>query len=167
VSKRSITKIDLVGVRRQSLFRSPSSRHAIPKFPPVGKQLNIPIRTSVSAVEQGFLSPPMSPQLSSHRQKNKKIRGPLGAITPDLYFTGSACSSTDNPDKSIGNSTIFSQSSTGGERFNDDMLHVDDKLAKLHVRMQYDDHRNDLIVNIIEGNTRTNTCEKEIDIDVF
>ena len=151
-TKRQVIKIDAIQIvnagRRQSLLRSPSSRHAIPKFPAVGKQSNTNLRASISAIEQGLLSPPVSPQSSSHRHKNKTLRGALGAILPDLYFTGTACSPTHSSNS--GAMATGSPNETG-ERTNEELAAVEDNLHKLHVRIQYDDHRNDLIVNVIEG----------------
>jgi hypothetical protein len=132
--------------RRQSLLRSPSSRYAIPKFPIVGKQAGNIARASMSPPEQGLLSPPSTPQASSCLIKNKTLRGALGAIMPDLYFVSTTCTGT-NP----GNSTSGNIGSGFGERTNDELSTVEENLHRLHIRIQYDDHRNDLIVNIIEG----------------
>lgn len=146
-SRRSITKVDSNPTRRQSLLRSPSSRYTIPKFPIVGsKHSNNLARVSITQSEQGFLSPPMSPQGSSHHHKTKILRGALGAITPDLYFTGST-SRTNNDIN--GTSGIIADNTM--ERTNDELTTVDEMLHKLHIRIMYDEHRNDLVVNIIEG----------------
>jgi hypothetical protein len=144
-SKRSISKTDSNqnANRRQSLLRSPSSRYAIPKFPIVGKQS---ARSSMPPLEQGLLSPPISPQTASHQKKNKTLRGALGAIMPDLYFTGNASASNDDSD---GNSGMMAGSTS--ERISDELTTVEENLHRLHIRFVYDEHRNDLVVNIIEG----------------
>lgn len=135
--------------RRQSLLRSPSSKYSIPKFPIVGKSTNIVTRPSVSPPEQGLLSPPISPQASSSLIKNKTLRGALGAIMPDLYFVSTTCTPNNTANSTTGNlATTFNDRST------EELPTVDENLHRLHVRIQYDDHRNDLIVNIIEGNRR-------------
>ncbi|CAF3330093.1 unnamed protein product [Rotaria socialis] len=152
-SKRLATKIDsnqnLNSGRRQSLLRSPSSRYAIPKFPVVGKQSGNILRASMQPLEQGFLSPPISPQFSSHLSKKKTLRGALGAIMPDLYFTGTACAANSDIN---GNSGTIADSSGGvNERINDELSIEEEKSCKLHVRTLYDEHRNDLVVNVIEA----------------
>ena len=169
--KRQLSKIDanqiLNAGRRQSLLRSPSSRHAIPKFPAVGKQSNSAIRGSVSGIEQGLLSPPVSPQSSSHRHKHKTLRGALGAIMPDLYFAGAACSPAPSSNDGARRSSTMNNSTDAGERVNDEMSSVEDNLPKLHIRIQYDDHRNDLIVNIIEGKSWRERDEMNVDDSAF
>jgi hypothetical protein len=155
-SKRPIAKTDsnqnTSVSRRQSLLRSPSSRYAIPKFPVVGKQSSNSIRASMLLLEQGFLSPPVSPQSSSHLNKNKTLRGALGAIMPDLYFPSATSTANNDGNESSGN--ILSTGVGGvGERTNDELSVVEENLHRLHIRIQYDDHRNDLVVNIIEGNS--------------
>ncbi|CAF0744227.1 unnamed protein product [Rotaria sordida] len=145
-SKRQLTNTDSIQnssiIRRQSLLRSPSSKYAIPKFPMVGKQTsNIP-RTSTPLPEQGLLSPPIVPQISSYLFPNKTLRGALGAIMPDLYFVGTTCT---------GNSTSTNPGTNFGERINDELSTVDENMHRLHIRIIYDDHRNDLIVNVIEA----------------
>lgn len=135
--------------RRQSLLRSPSSKYSIPKFPIVGKQPTNSTRPSMSPPEQGLLSPPISPQASSYLIKNKTLRGALGAIMPDLYFVNTTCAGNN-----AGNSTGGNLATTFAERTNEELAIVDENLHRLHIRIQYDDHRNDLIVNIIEGHYR-------------
>lgn len=146
-SKRALSKADSTQPanpgRRQSLLRSPSSKYAMPKFPTVGRQTSAITRASMPPPEQGLLSPPVSPQATSHLIKNKTLRGALGAIMPDLYFSGSVCA---------GNSLGGIAGTAGiSERANDELSIVEENVHRLHVRLQYDDHRNDLIVNIIEG----------------
>ncbi len=145
-----MTKIDsnqnINSSRRQSLLRSPSARYAIPRFPIIGKQSNNVARASMVPPEQGLLSPPIS-----QFNKNTTLRGALGAIMPDLYFTGTACATNSDGN---GNSRMLANSisSSGiGERINDDLSTVEKNLHRLHIRILYDEHRNDLIVNIIEG----------------
>ena len=159
-SKRPAAKTDFSQTantgRRQSLLRSPSSKYSMPKFPIVGKQAGAITRASMPPLELGLLSPPVSPQATSHLIKNKTLRGALGAIMPDLYFSGSVCA---------GNS-LGGLSGTAGisERTNDELSILEENVHRLHVRLQYDDHRNDLIVNIIEGRLTsrsrmgTNSC---------
>jgi len=65
---------------------------------------------------------------------------------PDLYFVSTTCAG-NNP----GNSTSGNIASGFSERTNDELSTVEENLHRLHIRIQYDDHRNDLIVNIIEG----------------
>lgn len=134
--------------RRQSLLRSPSSKYSIPKFPIVGKQSNIPTRPSVSPLEQGLLSPPITPQASSYLIKNKTLRGALGAIMPDLYFVSTTCTGNNTGNSTGGNLTT----TTFADRSTEELATVDENLHRIHIRIQYDDHRNDLIVNVIEGN---------------
>ena len=129
--------------RRQSLLRSPSSKYSIPKFPIVGKQPTITTRPSVAPPEQGLLSPPITSQASSYLIKNKTLRGALGAIMPDLYFVSTTCT---------GNNTGGSLTTTFTDRSTEELATVDENLHRIHIRIQYDDHRNDLIVNVIEGN---------------
>ncbi len=152
-TRRSISKIDSnqnpTPTRRQSLLRSPSSRYAIPKFPVVGKQSTNAIRTSIPPSEQAFLSPPMSPQTSFHTNKNKTLRGALGAIMPDLYFIGTAC--TANNDTNVSGGITTNNNGIINERINDELTIVEEILHKLHIRIIYEEHRNDLVVNIIEG----------------
>jgi len=150
-SRRSISKIDSNPTtnRRQSLLRSPSSRYAIPKFPVVGKQSSNPIRTSLPPLEQAFLSPPISPPSSFHTNKNKTLRGALGAIMPDLYFIGTTCATNNDSNGSGGITT--NNNGIINERINDELTTVEENLHKLHIRIVYDEHRNDLVVNIIEG----------------
>jgi hypothetical protein len=132
--------------RRQSLLRSPSSKYSIPKFPVVGKQTGNITRASIPPPEQGLLSPPITPQASSSLTKTKTLRGALGAIMPDLYFVSTTCTGNSSSNNTSGNlGTGF------GERTNDELSTVEENLHRLHIRIQYDDHRNDLIVNIIEG----------------
>jgi len=158
-SKRSLTKTDSIQNtnnnnntnRRQSLLRSPSSKYSIPKFPIVGKQTNNSsssniARASMPPPEQGLLSPPISPQASSHLTKNKTLRGALGAIMPDLYFVSTTCAGN-----LTGNNTFGNLTNNFTERTTDELSTVEENLHRLHIRIQYDDHRNDLIVNIIEG----------------
>ena len=150
-SKRTLTKTESVQSnnlsRRQSLLRSPSAKYTIPKFPGSGKPTVNTARASMLPPEQGLLSPPVSPQASSHQIKHKILRGALGAIMPDLYFTGSsACTGYG-----VGRSISGLRGSTLGERVSDELSTVEENLHRLHVRIQYDDHRNDLIVNVIEG----------------
>ncbi|UJR13743.1 hypothetical protein I4U23_000753 [Adineta vaga] len=152
-SKRLLTKVESQQIttsnRRQSLLRSPSSRYAIPKFPIIGKQSNPVPRASMIPMDQGLLSPPIIPQSISQLSKNKTLRGALGAIMPDLYFTDT---STIMDSKGNGNSrTISNNSTTTGERLNDDTSTVGECLHRLHIRIHYDEHRNDLVVNIIEA----------------
>jgi hypothetical protein len=150
-SRRSITKIDSNpnAGRRQSLFRSPSSRYAIPKFPIVGKQSSTAIRTSLPPLEQGLLSPPISPQSYFHPNKNKTLRGALGAIMPGLYYTGTTTAT--NNDMNVNSGIIANNNSIVSERINDELTTVEENLYKLHIRIFYDEHRNDLVVHIIEG----------------
>ncbi|CAF1983143.1 unnamed protein product [Rotaria magnacalcarata] len=132
--------------RRQSLLRSPSSKYAIPKFPIVGKQLGNAARGSTTLPEQGLLSPPALPQTSSLFIPNKTLRGALGAIMPDLYFVGAGCgrnSACSTMGANIG--TAFN------ERTSEELSTVDESVHRLHIRIMYDDHRNDLIVNLIEA----------------
>jgi len=96
--------------------------------------------------EQVFLSPPMSPQSSLHHNKTKTLRGALGAIMPDLYFTGNTSSTNNDINESSG--ILVNNNS---ERINDELTIVEENLHKLHIRIVYDEHRNDLVVNIIEG----------------
>ena len=149
-SKRTLTKTESVQStnlsRRQSLLRSPSAKYAIPKFPATGKPTVNTARASMLPPEQGLLSPPVSPQASSHQIKHKTLRGALGAIMPDLYFAGSACAGYG-----VGRSISGLRGSTLGERLSDELPTVEENLHRLHIRIQYDDHRNDLIVNVIEG----------------
>jgi hypothetical protein len=149
-SKRQLTKTDSIQTatsgRRQSLLRSPSSKYSIPKFPIVGKQTGNTTRASVPPTEQGLLSPPISPQPPSLLIKNKTLRGALGAIMPDLYFVSTPCAGNNSGNIPSGNiGTGFC------ERGTDELPTVEENLHRLHIRIQYDDHRNDLIVNIIEG----------------
>jgi hypothetical protein len=97
-------------------------------------------------LEQGLLSPPIPPQASSHLIKNKTLRGALGAIMPDLYFAD-----TTRSENSSSNCTSGNLGTGLGERTNDDLPIVEENSHRLHIRIQYDDHRNDLLVNIIEG----------------
>ena len=115
----------------------------MPKFPIVGKQPSNNTRASMPPPDQILLSPPVSPQPPVHLMKNKTLRGALGAIMPDLYFTGSVCAGN-----SIGG---WSGLAGFAERSADELSTVEENVHRLHVRLQYDDHRNDLIVNIIEG----------------
>ncbi|CAF1041504.1 unnamed protein product [Rotaria sordida] len=152
-SKRTLTKLDSnqninIG-RRQSLLRSPSSRYAIPKFPIIGKQSINTVRASIQPLEQGLLSPPISSQFSSHHKKKKTLRGALGAIMPDLYFTGTTC--TTNSDSNGSNRIIPNSNNNIGEQKNDELSIVEENLYKLHIRTFYDEHRNDFIINIIEA----------------
>ncbi|CAF2700756.1 unnamed protein product [Rotaria sp. Silwood2] len=145
-SKRQLTKTDSIQnsntSRRQSLLRSPSSRYAIPKFPIVTKQTGCVARASTPLPEQGLLSPPILPQTSSYLVPNKTLRGALGAIMPDLYFAGTTCTRNSNS----------TNAGTGcGERTNDELSTVDENIHRLHIRIMYDDHRNDLVVNVIEA----------------
>jgi hypothetical protein len=150
--KQQLSKTDSIKTantgRRQSLLRSPSSRYAIPKFPIVGKQTGNITRASMPPPEQGLLSPPITSQPSSYLIKNKTLRGALGAIMPDLYFVTTTCAGNNS-----GNSTSGNIATSFGERTNDELSTVEENLHRLHIRLQYDDHRNDLIVNIIEGKT--------------
>ncbi|CAF1045211.1 unnamed protein product [Rotaria sp. Silwood1] len=152
-SKRLSTKVDsnqsINTGRRQSLLRSPSSRYAIPKFPVVGKQSINTTRASMQPLGQGLLSPPISPQFSSHLTKKKTLRGALGAIMPDLYFTGTACAT--NSDGNGSNGKNLTNNSGVSERINDELSIVQENLYKLHIRILYDEHRNDFVVNIIEA----------------
>ncbi|CAF4528495.1 unnamed protein product [Rotaria sp. Silwood1] len=146
-SKRQLIKTDSIqnsnSNRRQTLLRSPSSRYAIPKFPMAGKQTgNLVARPSTPLPEQGLLSPPVLPQTPSYLVPNKTLRGALGAIMPDLYFAGTTCTS---------NSTTTNVGTGCSERTNDELSTVDENIHRLHVRIMYDDHRNDLVVNIIEA----------------
>ncbi len=96
--------------------------------------------------EQGLLSPPITSQPSSYLIKNKTLRGALGAIMPDLYFVSTTCAGTNPANNTGGNiTTAFA------ERMPDELSTVEENLHRIHIRLQYDDHRNDLIVNIIEG----------------
>ncbi|CAF2558514.1 unnamed protein product [Rotaria sp. Silwood2] len=152
-SKRLSAKIDsnqnLNTGRRQSLLRSPSSRYAIPKFPVVGKQSINTARASMQPLGQGLLLPPISPQFSSHLTKKKTLRGALGAIMPDLYFTGTTCGTNGDGN---GSSGINLSSNNGtSERINDELAFVEENLYRLHIRIIYDEHRNDFVVNIIEA----------------
>ena len=122
-----------------------SSRYAIPKFPVIRKQSASTIRTSLPPFEQAFLSPPTSPQSSFHSNKSRTLRGALGAIMPDLYFTGSTCTTHNDSHVSGGITT------TNNGIINDELTTVEEILHKLHIRFMYEEHRNDLIVNIIEG----------------
>ncbi|CAF0724677.1 unnamed protein product [Adineta steineri] len=145
--KRQLSKADSVKSsntnQRQSLLRSPSTKYAIPKFPVIGKQTSNINRASMPPLDQGFLSPPISRQTNSHLNKDKTLRGALGAIMPDLYFIDTTCA---------GNSSSNGTSGTNfNERINDDLSTVEENLHRLHIRIQYDDHRNDLLVNIIEA----------------
>lgn len=148
-SKKNLAKSESAQVnvsgRRQSLLRSPSSKYTMPKYPAVGKSTNVMTRVSMPPLEQGLLSPPVSPQASHHFIKTKILREPLGAIMPDLYFTGSVCSGN-----SISGSGI---SATISDRMTDELSTVEENVHRLHVRLIYDDHRHDLIINIIEGKT--------------
>lgn len=99
-------------------------------------------------LEQGFLSPPISSQFSSHLNKKKTLRGALGAITPDLYFTGTVCSNNAGTNENGG--VMVASSGSLGERINDNSL-MEEGTSRLHIRTLYDEHRNDFIVNIIEG----------------
>ncbi|CAF1120249.1 unnamed protein product [Adineta steineri] len=152
-SKRLLTKIDsqqnLNSSRRQSLLRSPSSRYAIPKFPIAAKQSNLGARASMIPLEHGFLSPPIVPQSTFQLNKNKTLRGALGAIMPNLYFTGTACATNNDTNGNTGMATSIS--GTILERANDDTSTIEEKLHRLHIRLVYDEHRNDLVVNIIEA----------------
>jgi hypothetical protein len=149
--KKQLSKTDSIqntntGIgRRQSLLRSPSSKYAIPKFPIVGKQIGNTTRASMPPTEQGLLSPPIIPQAPS-LIKNKTLRGALGAIMPDLYFVGTAC-----PGANSGNGISGGIGTGFCERTNDELTTVEENLHRLHIRIQYDDHRNDLLINIIEG----------------
>lgn len=149
-SKKQLVKTDSIQNtntnRRQSLLRSPSSKYAIPKFPIVGKQSGGGTRTSVALPEQGLLSPPAQTQTSSLVIPNTTLRGALGAIMPDLYFVGTTCS------RNSANISANLNIGTGlGERASEDLSTVDEGIHRLHIRILYDDHRNDLIVNVIEG----------------
>ena len=95
-------------------------------------------------LEQGLLSPPMSPTPSSHLNKNKTLRGALGAIMPDLYFTGTTCAANNDGN---GNNGMSASNTTGVE----ELTTVEEILHRLHIRFVYDEHRNDLVVNIVEG----------------
>ncbi len=149
-TRRQLSKADSTqptnSGRRQSLLRSPSSRYAIPKFPIVGKQIGNATRASMPAPEQGLLSPPIVPQATSLLTPHKILRGALGAIMPDLYFVSTTCAGNNS-----GNSTSGNIGTSLVERPNDELSTVEENLHRLHIRIQYDDHRNDLIVNIIEG----------------
>ena len=150
-SRRSSTKNDSSQNtnRRQSLLRSPSSRYAIPKFPIVGKQSGHAIRTSLPPSEQAFLSPPMSPQSSIHIKKNKTLRAAMGAITPDLYFTNTSCTTAEDEK---GNSvTTVNNNGIISERSNDELAIAEENSHRIHIRIVYDEYRNDLIINVIEG----------------
>jgi hypothetical protein len=152
-SKRQLAKTDSVQNtntgRRQSLLRSPSSKYAIPKFPISAKQTGNVTRASMPPTEQGLLSPPITPQAPSLFIKNKTLRGALGAIMPDLYFVGTAC-----PGSNSGNGVSGNIGIGFGERTNDELSTVEENLHRLHIRIQFDDHRNDLLINIIEGSKR-------------
>ena len=163
-SKRSLSKTDanqpINTARRQSLLRSPSSRHAILKFPAVGKPSSSLARASIAAIEQGMLSPPMTPQVASQTKKTRTLRGALGAIMPDLYFA----SQSRSMDASNNGASVQPRSSIAGvgERMaNDELSPVEEDSHQLHLRIQYDDHRNDLLVHVIEGE-RMNVDERAI-----
>lgn len=151
-SRRSSTKNDSNPnpTRRQSLLRSPSSRYAIPKFPIVGKPSGHAIRTSLPPSEQAFLSPPMSPQSSLHmKKKNKTLRAAMGAITPDLYISNTSCTTIEDEK---GNSvTTVNNNGIISERNNDELAMAEEETHRIHIRIVYDEHRNDLIINVIEG----------------
>ncbi len=155
-----MTKIDsnqnINSSRRQSLLRSPSARYAIPRFPIIGKQSNNLARASMVPPEQGLLSPP------NQFNKNTTLRGALGAIMPDLYFTGTPCAT--NSDGNENSRMLANSISSGviGERINDDVSTVEKNLHRLHIRIHYDEHRNDLIVNIIEG---IDSTKKKINVN--
>jgi len=169
VSRRSSTKADsnqnTNPSRRQSLLRSPSSRYAIPKFPVVGKQSSNTMRASMPPLEQGFLSLPMSPQSSSHSNKNKTLRGALGAIMPDLYFTGTTYAPNNDINGTSG--IIINNSGIVNERVNDELSTLEENLHKLHIRIVYDEHRNDLVINIIEGMYTTIRKKRNLSLVFF
>lgn len=149
-AKKQLSKTESIQTanfgRRQSLLRSPSSKYSIPKFPIVGKQATNPARTSMPPTEQGLLSPPITPQAPCYLIKNKTLRGALGAIMPDPYFVSTTCAGNN-----AGNGTGGNVAGGFAERMTDELSTVEENLHRLHIRIEYDDHRNDVIVNIIEG----------------
>ncbi|CAF1354229.1 unnamed protein product [Adineta ricciae] len=152
-SKRLLTKVESQQVtnstRRQSLLRSPSTRYVIPKFPVIGRQsISIP-RASMITIDLGHLSPPLVSQSSSQFSKTKTLRDALGAIMPDLYFTNNTSTANSNGNGNSG--MILNNSSTSGERIADDTSTSEENLYRLHLRIHYDEHRNDLVVNVIEA----------------
>lgn len=131
--------------RRQSLFRSPSSRHAIPKFPAVGRSSNSFLRSSISNTEQTLLLPPVSSGTSSNRQQEKTIRAALGAVIPDPYFIQTTCPN-------------LQQLTDVEESQQNESTEPDEHLQKLRVRISFDEHRNDLLVNVVEGSFSQMNC---------
>ena len=132
--------------RGQSLLRSPSSKYAVPKFPAVGKQLSDTVRVSITKPEQGLLLPPVVSTMALQQKEKRTLRGALGAITPRHHFVGK----TWIEDKT-NNGTQGGSRSGFDERMNDELLTMGENLHQLHIRIVYDDHQNDLIVNVIEG----------------
>ena len=114
----------------------------------MGKQTSSMTRASAPQPEQGLLLPPLPSQAPSHSLQNKTMRGPLGAIMPDLYLVGSTCVRSSTGSSNIGSI----MGNVIDERTSDDISAIiNENLHQLHIRTMYDDHRNDLIVNIIEG----------------
>ncbi|CAF1357324.1 unnamed protein product, partial [Didymodactylos carnosus] len=165
----SATGASSITCTRQSLLRSPSARYAIPKFPisnPIKAQTSVTsprvsiaewtaplIGKVVNYCDQGLLSPPSltggeketlslrsksistttneSALLSLKQQFHveRALRGALGSISPDMYM----------------------QRGGKGGFLDDEAAIVKENSRKLHLRIQYDDHRNELIVNVIEA----------------
>ena len=61
-------------------------------------------------------------------------------------LSGTTCAANNDGN---GNSGISASNTT--ERVNDELTTVEENLHRLHIRFVYDEHRNDLVVNIIEG----------------
>jgi hypothetical protein len=82
---------------------------------------------------------------------------------PDLYFTGTTYAT--NNDSNVSGGITTNNNGIINERINDELTTVEENLHKLHIRIVYEEHRNDLVVNIIEGRIK---CEnKEILYSIF
>ncbi|CAF0752931.1 unnamed protein product [Adineta ricciae] len=145
--KRQLTKADSIQSSTMNPSHSPSRSPSSCKYKTLSKQSSSITRASMPPSEQSLLSPPISLQSTSRLMKHKSLRGALGAIMPNLYFVDTPCS---------GNSTCKSINATSAlaaftDRTNEDLSIVEEDLHRLHIRIQFDDHRNDLLVNIIEA----------------
>lgn len=91
----------------------------------------------------------MSPQSSIHVKKNKTLRAALGAITPDLYFANTTCPIYD--DQNSNSVTTVNNNGIISEPNDDELTMASDPSHQIHIRIVYDEYRNDLIVNVITG----------------
>lgn len=129
-----------------SVRSPPLSKSAAAKYAQLIRQGESVARASMPSSEQSLLSPPLSRQSTSHLIKTKTLRGALGAIMPNLYFVDTACTGNvccNNIHVGTGAACV--------DRPNDESSGVGENPSRLHIRIQYDDHRNDLLVHVIEG----------------